>query len=70
MNIGYLKVERRVEPRRASVLRKLGIANLVNTAMFDIEAAHEGVLAEPADPSRKEVNALNEKLQTSWDVPE
>ena len=32
MNIGYLNVERRIGPPRASVLRKLGIANLVNTA--------------------------------------
>ena len=45
MNIGYLKVERRIEPRRASVLRKLGISNLVNTAMFDIAAAHEAWFA-------------------------
>ena len=31
MNVGYLKVERRVAPRRTSVLRKLGISNLVST---------------------------------------
>jgi methylase of polypeptide subunit release factors len=52
MNIGYLKVERRVGPRRASVLRKLGISNLVNTAMFDIEAAHEALVRRQAVPER------------------
>ena len=40
-------------------------------AAFNIEAAPEGLLAEPANPSPdKEVEALKEKLQTSWDVPE
>ena len=34
MNIGYLNVERRIAPPRASVLRKLGISNLVSTAKF------------------------------------
>jgi hypothetical protein len=52
MNIGYLKVERRIAPRRASVLRKLGISNLVSTAMFDIEAAHEALVRRQAVPER------------------
>jgi methylase of polypeptide subunit release factors len=52
MNIGYLKVERRVGSRRASVVRKLGIANLVNTAMFDIEVAHEALVRRQAVPER------------------
>jgi len=52
MNIGYLKVERRIAPRRASVLRKLGISNLVSTAMFDIAAAHEALVRRQAVPER------------------
>ena len=52
MNIGYLNVERRIAPRRASVLRKLGISNLVNTAMFDIAAAHEALVRRQAVPER------------------
>ena len=52
MNVGYLKVERRVGPRRASVLRKLGISNLVSTAMFDIAAAHEALVRRQAVPER------------------
>jgi methylase of polypeptide subunit release factors len=52
MNIGYLKVERRVEPRRVSVLRKLGISNLVSTAVFDIAAAHEALVRRQAVPER------------------
>ena len=39
-------------------------------AAFNLEAAPEGVLVEPADPSRKEVDALDETFRTSWDVPE
>ena len=52
MNIGYLKVERRVAPRRTSVLRKLGISNLVSTAMFDIASAHEALVRRQAVPER------------------
>jgi microcin C transport system ATP-binding protein len=39
-------------------------------AAFNLEAAPEGVLVAPADPSRKEVDAQNETVGTSWDVPE
>src|ERR1700722_8829370 len=52
MNIGYLNVERRIGPPRASVLRKLGISNLVSTAKFDIAAAHEALGRRPAGPER------------------
>src|ERR1700727_1927816 len=52
MNVGYLRVERRVVPRRASVLRKLGISNLVSTAMFDIEVPHEALVRRQAVPER------------------
>ena len=51
MNIEYLNLERRVQPR-ASVLRKLGIANLVSTAKFDIAAAHEALVRRQAVPER------------------
>jgi hypothetical protein len=52
MNVGYLKVERRVGSRRTSVLRKLGISNLVSTAMFDIASAHEALVRRQAVPER------------------
>ena len=52
MNIGYLNVERRIAPPRASVLRKLGISNLVSTAKFDIDAAHEALVRRQAVPER------------------
>jgi methylase of polypeptide subunit release factors len=52
MNVGYLKVERRLGSRRASVLRKLGISNLVSTAMFDIASAHEALVRRQAVPER------------------
>ena len=52
MNIGYLNVERRIASPRASVLRKLGIANLVSTAKFDIAAAHEALVRRQAVPER------------------
>src|ERR1700749_4591356 len=52
MNVGYLKIDRRVGSRRASVLRKLGISNLVSTAMFDIAAAHEALVRRQAVPER------------------
>jgi methylase of polypeptide subunit release factors len=58
MNIGYLKVERRIAPRRASVLRKLGIADLVDTTMFDIEAAHEALVRRQAVPERIHADGL------------
>jgi methylase of polypeptide subunit release factors len=52
MNIEYLNVERRTASRRASVLRKLGISNLVSTAAFDIAAAHEALVRRQAVPER------------------
>src|SRR3984957_7788433 len=58
MNIGYLKVERRVAPRRASVLRKLGISNLVDTSMFDIADAHESLVRRKAVPERISTDGL------------
>src|SRR6202046_4922069 len=58
MNVGYLKVERRVGPRRASVLRKLGISNLVDTGMFDIAAAHEALVRRQAVPERIHADGL------------
>jgi microcin C transport system ATP-binding protein len=40
-------------------------------AAFNLEAAPEGALAEPANrPPDKDVEALNETVQTSWDTPE
>ncbi len=52
MNVGYIKAERRIAPPRSSVLRKLGIDNLVSTAKFDIEAAHEALVRRQAVPER------------------
>src|ERR1700727_2421128 len=52
INIGYLKIERRIAPRRASVLRKLGISNMVDTSMFDIADAHEALVRRQAVPER------------------
>ncbi|HSV01151.1 MAG TPA: class I SAM-dependent methyltransferase [Roseiarcus sp.] len=52
MNVGYLHVERSIASRRASVLRKLGISNIVNTAMFDIASAHEALVRRQAVPER------------------
>ena len=52
MSIGYLNIERRIGPPRASVLRKLGISNLVTTAKFDIAAAHEALVRRQAVPER------------------
>jgi methylase of polypeptide subunit release factors len=46
MNIQY-----RVGARQ-SVLRKLGLAELVNTAVFDIEAAHAALVRRQAVPER------------------
>ena len=39
-------------------------------AAFNLEAAPDGVVVEPVNPSDKEVDALKEDLRTSWDVPE
>jgi methylase of polypeptide subunit release factors len=58
MNIGYLKVERRIRPSRASVLRKLGIADLVSTAPFDIAAAHEALVRRQAVRERIHADGL------------
>jgi methylase of polypeptide subunit release factors len=52
MSIGYLNAERRIAPPRASVLRKLGLSNLVSTAKFDIAAAHEALVRRQAVPER------------------
>lgn len=52
MNIGYLNVERRIASPRVSVLRKLGLSNLVSTAKFDIAAAHEALVRRQAVPER------------------
>jgi methylase of polypeptide subunit release factors len=52
MNIEYLNADLRIAARRASVLRKLGISNLVSTAMFDIAAAHEALVRRQAVPER------------------
>jgi methylase of polypeptide subunit release factors len=51
MNIARMNIESRVAPR-LSVLRKLGLANLVNTAPFDIAAAHEALVRRQAVPER------------------
>src|SRR5580704_16648832 len=51
MNIEYLKVDRGVRAR-TNILRKLGIANLVSTAKFDIAAAHEALVRRQAVPER------------------
>ncbi len=46
MNIQY------VVSARASVLRKLGLAGLVNTSVFDIAAAHAALVRRQAVPER------------------
>src|SRR5260370_15363607 len=51
MNIEYLNIKSRVGPR-ASVVRRLGISSLVNTAPFDIAAAHEALVRRQAVPER------------------
>lgn len=43
---------------RASVLRKLGLASLVNTSTFDIAAAHEALVRRQAVPERIETDGL------------
>jgi methylase of polypeptide subunit release factors len=52
-----MNVEYRVGPR-LSVLRKLGLANLVNSAPFDIEAAHDALVRRQAVPERIETDGL------------
>ena len=56
MNVEY-RVKNRVGSR-LSVLRKLGIANLVSTAPFDIAAAHEALVRRQAVPERIETDGL------------
>ena len=56
MNIEY-RLKYRVAPR-LSVLQKLGLANLVNTAPFDIEAAHQALVRRQAVPERIETDGL------------
>lgn len=57
MNIVDYRVPNRVAPR-LSVLRKLGIANLVSVEPFDIAAAHEALLRRQAVPERIETDGL------------
>jgi len=52
-----MNVEYRVAAR-ASVLRKLGLACLVNTAHFDIAAAHAALVRRQAVPERIETDGL------------
>ena len=46
-----MNIEYKVGPRKA-VLRKLGLGSLVNTAPFDIAAAHEALVRRQAVPER------------------
>src|SRR5271165_6070975 len=57
MNIVDYRVRNRVGAR-LSVLRKLGIANLVNSERFDIAAAHEALVRRQAVPERIETDGL------------
>src|SRR3974390_272818 len=52
-----MNIEYRVGPR-LSVLRKLGLANLVNSERFDIAAAHEALLRRQAVPERIHTDGL------------
>jgi methylase of polypeptide subunit release factors len=52
-----MNVEYRVAAR-ASILRKLGLACLVNTAHFDIAAAHAALVRRQAVPERIETDGL------------
>ena len=52
-----MNVETRVGPR-LSVLRKLGLANLVNTERMDIAAAHEALVRRQAVPERIHTDGL------------
>ncbi len=52
-----MNIEYRVGPR-LSVLRKLGLANLVDTEPFDIAAAHEALIRRQAVPERIHTDGL------------
>ena len=52
-----MNIEYKVSPRRA-VLKKLGLAGLVSTAPFDIEAAHAALVQRQAVPERIETDGL------------
>jgi methylase of polypeptide subunit release factors len=52
-----MNIEYRVGPR-LSVLRKLGLANLVDTERFDIAVAHEALVRRQAVPERIETDGL------------
>jgi methylase of polypeptide subunit release factors len=52
-----MNIEYRVGPR-LSVLRKLGLANLVNSERFDIAAAHEALVRRQAVPERIHTDGL------------
>src|ERR1700686_2350454 len=52
-----MNVELKVGPR-LSVLRMLGLANLVNTERFDIAAAHEALVRRQAVPERIHTDGL------------
>ncbi len=52
-----MNIEYKVSPRH-SVLKKLGLSNLVNTAPFDIEAAHQALVQRQAVPERIETDGL------------
>lgn len=52
-----MNIEYNVGPRKA-VLKKLGLAGLVNTAPFDIAAAHEALVRRQSVPERIETDGL------------
>src|SRR6516225_1635261 len=52
-----MNIEYRVGPR-LSVLRKLGLANLVNSERFDIAVAHEALVRRQAVPERIHTDGL------------
>ena len=52
-----MNIEYRVGSR-ASVLRKLGLSNLVNSAKLDIAAAHEALVRRQAVPERIHADGL------------
>ncbi len=52
-----MNIEYKVSPRR-TVLKKLGLAGLVSTAPFDIEAAHAALVQRQAVPERIETDGL------------
>ncbi|HTR13064.1 MAG TPA: class I SAM-dependent methyltransferase [Roseiarcus sp.] len=57
MNVVDYRTKNRVGPR-LSVLRKLGVANLVGAEPFDIAAAHEALVRRQAVPERIETDGL------------